>query len=264
MDEYFHQLEDLKKSYHKDLAYLEAHFADELLTKFTKILENHYNDILSSKLRYMGKYVEFNMQVFGPILASIASIFEGHLYVYQDITIDEDEHNNYYYHTNYLILIASTKIKDNYTKAELEELINTEQVFLIKRESFSTKTKDRSKSWVEYFIKFYTTYNPYIIGDKCLTGLLQADHFPYLKAFVDDVITYRMASDVREISKDELLNLRKEYVGKHVKEINKRTREYDKTRRAEIRSEIAKLNADYTAEKSGRELLLTKIDNCEL
>lgn len=264
MDEYFTKIMELKTSYQKDLTYLTEHFTEELLPQFKKILTNHYNQQLTKNVKNLEKHAEFDIRVLGPILASIISIFEGHLFVFQDIINNEGDDGYCYQHVNYIMLIDATKEKESYTKAEISQLLNKEQVFLIKQQHISSRTKEFTKSWFEYTEKFYTVYDAYIDGEQNIKSLLSREHFPYLKEFMDYVIAYRLRNDLQEIDNNILLSLRKEFINSHLDEIQKRNTKYDKLRETEIKEQTDTLMSMLANEQKGRKLLLEKINHCEL
>ena len=102
MNEYFITLDEIKKSFYQNLTYLENNFQGELFSKLKNTLLNHYQDIFSQKIKIINKYTNFDMRILGPILASIVSIFEGHLYKYQDLMVPDRANKNY---INYLAII---------------------------------------------------------------------------------------------------------------------------------------------------------------
>ena len=56
MNEYFIELEDIKKSFYQDLTYLESNFEGELFSKLNKTLLNHYQDIFYQKIKIIAVY----------------------------------------------------------------------------------------------------------------------------------------------------------------------------------------------------------------
>ena len=249
MEEYFIMLDSIRKQYQSASSHLKKHFNVELLTQLQKVVDNYYNELFFKNVKILEKYSNFDMRILGPILASIASIFEGHEFVYQDnIMTGEKDVNGYYNNINYLMLVDSFKWQDN---------------FIIKKSSFSSRTNNPSKNTFEYEEKFYNAINYYVTGEGDVKPVLEGTKFPYLKEFVDFVITYRMKNNLENIKEDVLLSLRKEFIVSHMEKITKKVAEYDKAKEADIQKQIRdlteKLNSQYTEEKENRKLLLKKV-----
>lgn len=261
MDEIFTNLTTLKTRYENDIVYLQNHFEGKLLTQLQEKVFNYYNELFNQELKNVEKYSSFNMQLLGPVLASIATVFEGHQFVCQDVVMSEkSEMDGYYNHIDYLMLVSETNAKDSYSKENIEELIESKQLFLIKRNYFSSRTKKEKKSWYEYEEKFYT-FRPYINESDNVRSLLDNTTFPYIKEFMDLLIKYRVKNNLLEIKQEDILVLRKEFIKSHLPEINQKLQEQDALRTIEIQKQIELLNAAFSEEKRTRKLYLDNILN---
>ena len=87
MVEYLTVFDKLRKQYQDDSFYLKTHFDEKLYAKLQKDVDSYYDELFNRNVRFIEKYVGFDMRVLGPILASIVSIFEGHQFVYQDLIL---------------------------------------------------------------------------------------------------------------------------------------------------------------------------------
>ncbi len=82
---------------------------------------------------------------------------------------------------------------------DIASLTTNNDAFIIKKKYFSSRTKKPSKNTFEYEEKFYNAINYYINGEGDVKPLLKNEQFPYLKEFMDYVITYRRINNVENI-----------------------------------------------------------------
>lgn len=258
MEEYFLLLDTIKKRYEYDSLYLKQQFEGELLTNLQKVVVNYYNELFNKKVRVIEKYSNFDMRVLGSILASIVSVFEGHQFVYQDVTITgAKDVNNYYSNTNYLMLVDEKLWQEKSREEDIATL--PKESFIIKKTMFSSRTKQPTKSSFEYEENFYEIVNYYVNGNGDVRSLLKKEQFPYLKDFMDYVITYRMQNKLENIKEETLLALRKEFIESHLAEIEEKVTAYDIARERQIKKQTEELQDDWEKEKQSRKLLLTKV-----
>ena len=256
MNEYFIELEDIKKSFYQDLTYLESNFEGELFSKLKKTLLNHYQDIYYQKIKIINKYTNFDMRILGPILASIVSVFEGHLFVYQDLMIQAKPNEKNY--VNYLAIVD-----EKYVGGDLQDLISNNLAYPIYKNYMLLLRGTPTKSVCDYEINFYSIRNDNIQGEENISYILNTEQIPYLKEFIDYVIDYRFKNNILNIKEEDLLNLRKEFINFNKKDIMTRAKNYYKIREQEVAEEIVKLNKSLEEEKNNHELLLTKVLNYE-
>lgn len=265
MKEYFAILDNLRRRYQSDSLYLRKRFDSKILPKLQQVVDNYYNELFEKEVKIMEKYSNFDMQVLGPILASIVSIFEGHEFAYQDVIVTgEKDVNGYYSSTNYLMIVDSRQWQANYSNNDIiDNLSLNGQAFIIKKNHIFSRTKKMEKSSFEYEEKFYDIVNYYINGEGDVKPLLKDNQFPYLKEFIDYVIIYRMNNNLGNTKKETLLTLRKEFIASHIDQIKQKVGEYDKLKEADIQKQIAeltdRLNGQFAEDKRTRKLLLEKI-----
>ena len=264
MEEYLAIFDKLRNQFHNDSLYLNIHFDTELIPKLQKVVDSYYDEKFNHHVRIIEKYSSFDMRVLGPILASIVSIFEGHQFVYQDITLPgKKDNNDYYNNTNYLMIFDSYLRQANYFVEDIASLTANNEAFIIKKKYFSSRIKETSKSTFEYEEKFYDAINYYIKGEGDVRPLLKNEQFPYLKEFMDYVIDYKIINKIENIKEETLLALRKDFIRSHLKEINQKVKEYDQLKKADIQNQIAeltqKLNGRFAKDKQERKLLLKKV-----
>ena len=252
MNEYFITLDEIKKSFYQDLTYIENNFQGELFSKLKNTLLNHYQDIFSQKIKIINKYTNFDMRILGPILASIVSIFEGHLYKYQDLMVPDRANKNY---INYLAIID-----ERYIGCDLES-IGENFIYPISKNYILSSEKTPTKSIYDYEINIYSIRNDDIQEKENITYTLKNEQIPYLKEYMDYVIDYRFKKNILNIKEEDLLKLRKEFINLNKININNRVQIYYKTREKEIYEEIAKINESFKQEKDNYKLLLKKVND---
>ena len=196
------------------------------------------------------------MHILGPILASIVSIFEGHLFVYQDLMVQAKSNENNY--LNYLVIVA-----EKYIGCDLENLISNNLAYSISKNYILDCKKTPTKSIYDNEINFYQIRNDDIQENENIYCILNTEPIPYLKEYVDYVIDYRFKNNLLNITESNLLELRKEFINAHQEVIMERAQNYYKTREKEIAEEIAKLNKSLEEEQNNHKLLLNKVINCE-
>lgn len=262
MEQVFKHLKTIQGNYQNDITYLQNYFTDELLKKLMQDVRANYDEVIDKYLKDIKKYFIFDVRLLGSIIASIVSIFEGHLFCYQDVLVIEKEDNQgYFYHRNYLLIVDTQERRDNYTQEEIDELIKMKKAIVLKKNSFSSKTKRTSKSWTEYEEEFYTVVSTGVESDTFLRTELSAS---YIKDFIDFVIDARIEKKIEKIDEATLLVLRKEFIQNKCEEITRKNQEYDQAREEDVERQITLLRNNLNKEREERKRLFKKIEDCEL
>jgi len=170
------------------------------ITMLQQLHDMYYNDIVHKReeaLEYQAelckiieKYSKFDLRVIGPVLADIASVFEGKKYVFSE-----------------------TKNCDGC--AFLAPESNTDHL----KGNIILKSKMNSESEKQkYMLKFYSTYDRDDVCPNISYGTY--GEFDYLREYIDRVIQYKSENEVDTISQEELETLKWDFLAESMPTIS--------------------------------------------
>lgn len=160
----------------------------------------------------MLKYSTFNAELIGHVIEELIKIIEGEDFKFQ---IAEHKISHLQYNIwsqpyesvvkkRVQLIVNAKKLRSEYyqslhSESEITGLINTGNAILLGEAKYFDTDK----------IKFYD------VKDNQIVCLANFGRFDYIKDFIDDVIEYRYANALEEISEAELVNLLQDFINSH-------------------------------------------------
>jgi len=176
-EKYCESVESIQKHLMSDITMLQGLYSKYLSDKANRCTE--ISSYHAELCKVICSYSEFDLNMIGPILADIASIFEGKKYIFSEIES----------------CTGCAFLEPAGNDGNLAKAI----VLKSKMNSQSEKKK--------YKLRFYTTYHLEDVYPS-----VSFRNLDYLQGYIDKVIQYRSDNEIDTISQDELESLKWDYL----------------------------------------------------
>ena len=209
-------------------------FAKRIKDKHLPKIQSAHNEIEECEQRIdeyckkIEEYSTFDDQVIGEVLSSIISAFEKKAYFYQDACYYTSQTEYYLFEKREYDVCKQVKI----IVAESERHTQYDDEYLGARSL--NRLADRGLALIldediDPLSNKITFYRSNAINHN-LIPKVNFEKFPYIKDFVDYVISYRMENNLKEISKEELDKIKVKFLIFNEEEIDSKY-QIDKTKR---------------------------------
>lgn len=143
------------------------------------------------------------------IMKEIIKIYEGETYIYKQITYTRDSKRNI--SSSFAKVLFSDKRKKLITHH-----IDISKLYSIQKNGDGIILDWNDDIFEKKYINFYS-----ITDDGKLKSNIKLSKFPYLKQFIDFVISYEVNNNYEKLNFTELQNLKYEFIVNNVEEIEK-------------------------------------------
>jgi len=218
--EYERLLETKKRKLEDAIKSINEHY-DKLIKLQTTKLERNSNNVEEYKKEIV-EYSIFSVRDLGEVIATIVKIYEGLDYIYTETYFDSDRRDS-------RIVIAGPNLYN------ISSIIGTNlDPFRDGNSSgilLSKTNLDREPA--KHFYK--------INRDRDLELCMELKHFPYVKEFIDTLISYKMHKKKSCLSLEELKDIRNKFILDRVDEISDYHYEVEKRNRKKFEESIDKM-----------------------
>lgn len=185
---------------------------------------NNNSELLNSYVSYIKMYSTFNARLIGKILAYLVKVFDDKDLVYESgdhiYYVSDDGWWGEYERETYKILKMLVKKEDLNPKHEYTDQDGKDYIKKLESSSRAIIIEDATPisriGLNRDDIMFYS------IRDGKILFTSSFDNYGYLKDFIDLVINYRFLNKKEVITKEELIQLLKEFISDHLDIINQK------------------------------------------
>lgn len=166
-----------------------------------KKLDN-YNKEIDQYCELVETYSHFDEEIISEILNKLINVYEGKTYSYQEAYYCQTKRND----IKRIKLIVEENVKSNfYSDVKVDNLdliLNNREALILLGDANKSSSK----------IEFYKANKDKHTLETCIN----LEKFPYVKSFIDSVISYKIKKGLTDISLEELETLKGNFVMEHL------------------------------------------------